>query len=55
MRGHRQPPVLLSINSKRREVWEECECFDHNITLVVNSHLNRDVGDQHPRNNERKA
>ena len=43
MRGHRQPPVLLSIKSKRREAWEEC--FDHNITPVVNCHLNHDIGD----------
>lgn len=55
MRGHRQQLVLLSIKSKHVEAWEECECFDLNITLVVNCHLNHDVGDQHPRNNECKA
>lgn len=55
MRGHRQPLVLPSIKSKYTEAWEECECFDHIITLVVNCHLNHDVGDQRPRSNECKA
>lgn len=55
MRSHRQPLVLPSIKSKYMEAWEECECFDHNITLVVYYHLNHDVDDQRPRSNECKA